>query len=128
MRILVLAAFVALATPAFGSDLDRKVKDLEQTVKQLRKEVTYMMKADMELMDAYSGWRKEVLRVQRNHEKFMKSLELETGKTIEAVMKFIAGTQQNTLERCAVMIERHGRIAGVQQPRDLKDRLLRGLR
>ena len=124
MKILVLAALVALATPAFGSDLDRKVKDLEQTVRQLRKEVTYMQKADMKLMDAHEGWRKEMRRIVRAHDKVLKELDQAGVGTLE----LITLVKKNALASCAAMIERHGEIVGFQQPRDLKDRLLRGFR
>ena len=124
MKILVLAALVALATPAFGSDLDRKVKDLEQTVRQLRKEVTFMQKADMKMWDGYARWRKEVLRVDRAHDKMLKQLDQAGVRTVE----LITLVKKNALEGCAAMIERHGRITGLEQPRDLKDRLLRGFR
>ena len=121
---LVLAALVALATPAFGSDLDRKVKDLEQTVRQLRKEVTYMQKADMKLADRHERWRKAVMKNHRAYEKFLKQLDQGGVRTLE----LITLVEKNALEGCAAMIERHGEIVGFQQPRDLKDRLLRGFR
>ena len=132
---IILAVLIALApTLAFA--------DLEDDVRQLRKEVTAMQMFQMQLLDKQERWRKQQLRIDRAHDKALKDIDREAAGALKEIMDDLKDLRQNTgdfakntlqlikvvetetLRRCARMIERHGQITGQQQPRDLKDRLL----
>ena len=136
---IILAVLIALApTLAFA--------DLEDDVRQLRKEVTAMQMFQMQLLDKQERWRKQQLRIDRAHDKALKDIDREAAGALKEIMDDLKDLRQNTgdfakntlqlikvvetetLRRCARMIERHGQITGQQQPRDLKDRLLREFR
>lgn len=143
---LILAVLIALAPTLAFADLDDDIADLESVVRQLRKEVSAMQKYQLQLLDAQAQWRKEQLRIDRAHDSALKDIDKQaagaikdilddlkvlrqnTGDFAKNTLRLIKAVETETLHRCATMIERHGQITGQKQPRDLKDRLLRGFR
>lgn len=130
---MFIAALVALAVPAaaVGSDLSRDLKRLQADVRSLEKAHDELLSTSAKEVGKNRSRIIAVGARAKVNTAALKDVDEALGeaeRTLRELLKLIAVVEDHTLARCAAMIERYGRITGQSQPRDIKDRLLRGFR